>query len=122
MKTNFSRPSLGINQSSLFQASDDIAACSLSRNEFAKNPDLILKKYGLPSVGKCIDIETQKTSEICTVGLGFCVLVAVVAVALGYAAVLAAETVNYVNHIDEVQVYSAYMMSSLSNENYIGIC
>jgi hypothetical protein len=42
MNTNFSRPSLGINQSALFQASNDLASCSLSRNEFAKNPDGLL--------------------------------------------------------------------------------
>jgi len=130
MNTNFSRPSLGLNQSSLFQASNDLATSYLSRNEFAKDPNGILNKYDLPPVEKSVNFEPQKTSEICTPAILICVaalLVAVGVVAYAVAGVAAVgfavvETVHTLHHIDTVEVDFANLTPSLSNENYMGIC
>ena len=130
MNANFSRPSLGLNQSSLFEASNDLATCSLSRNEFAKNPDAILDKYGIPSVGKSIYIDLQKTSEICTAPIGFClfigavaiVLVAGVAVGVGAVMVYYHDAVTKNVYDSEFEVYGINLMPSLAKDNYVGIC
>ena len=122
MNTNFSRPSLGLNQSSLFQASDDLATNSLTRNEFIKNPDLILNKYGIPLLSKGIDVKVQKTSEICTPGVFLCLAFLGLG-ALAYAVTTAA-TVNTVYSV--TQCYTEFTGCSinvpLSNDSYIGIC
>ena len=128
MNTSFSRPSLGLNQSSLFEASNDLATCSLSRNEFAKNPDSIFDKYGIPSVGKSIYIDSQKTSEICTPPpVAICLFVVVAAVvaaagvAVGVGAVMVAvhDTVTYNVYSSEGSTYSygINLTPSLTNDN-----
>ena len=127
MNTNFSCPSLGINQSSLFQASCEIACCSLSRNEFAKNPDIILSRYDIPFIGKSSN-KSQKTSEICTPIIIICGLlvvlgVGVMGVAIYIAAVYEHVVAAYDHHVyNQVEYWGYNMNTSLSNENYMGIC
>lgn len=124
MNTNFSRPSLGINQSLLFQVSDELATNSLSRSEFAKNPDFVLSKYGIPSMDKSIVIKAQKTSEICTPAFAVCAALVLVLIGAAAAAIALtytlATTINTVHCVTEID--GCNIILPASDENYIGIC
>ena len=134
MNTSFSRPSLGINQSSLFQASNDLAICSLSRSEFAKDPNSILSKYEIPLlVSENVDI-TQKTSEICTPAVVVCFVavavaagfflaaVAIAGVAAGVGAAAAVVAAGHC-HLKFSGSWDDFCASAspLRNDNYIGL-
>jgi len=124
MNTNFSRPCLGINQSSLFQMSDGLATSSLSRSEFAQNPAFILNKYDIPLSSKKIEIKMQKTSEICVPELFICTSVVVQNVDTNLSTVfyvVASASLGYETTLS-VEVDGYAMTSPLSKDNYNNIC
>jgi len=84
MKTNYlQRPCLGINQSLLFNASDDMAQNASSRADFSLHPEEFMGKYGVDLLHRvsfytCFK-NIQKTSEICTPMVTYyCVIVSAV--------------------------------------------
>jgi hypothetical protein len=96
MNNSFSRPSLGINQTALFNASNEMAQNASLRQKCINQPQRFLGKYGVTISDKTIEVP-QKTSEVCTFPLVFCVAAflvalgaAVVTVAAAAGAVLAA--------------------------------
>jgi len=121
MKINYvQRPCLGINQSSLFIASDDMAQNASSRSEFLLNPDTYLAKYDVRITQPRIN-DLQKTSEICT--LIICVVsVAVVAAAVvAVVSVLAASSVTHVSVYNEVVGMDMNKNNTIAGNSYIGI-
>lgn len=75
MDTNFSRPSLGIAQSTLFNVSNAMANDKSLRFEFANDPQSFLNKQNVAISNGALDV-CLKTSEIGCLPSLWCVTVA----------------------------------------------
>jgi hypothetical protein len=76
MNNSFSRPSLGINQSALFNASNEMAQNASLRQKCINQPQRFLGKYGISISDKPIEA-AQQTSEIGCLPSFWCITFAV---------------------------------------------
>jgi hypothetical protein len=85
MNNSFSRPSLGINQLALFNASNEMAQNASLRVDFMSQPQSVLSKYGL-NVSETLhdkELNYQQTSEVCTFLVGACAVFLVAGAIVG---------------------------------------
>jgi len=120
MKINYvQRPCLGINQSSLFNVSDEMAQNVSAREEFLLHPDEYLGKNGVNLSLSCFK-NHQKTSEICTGPLVICALAFALGVAVYNTAAIIMAVYKYGSAYTE---WSGWGMNNaiMPGNSYVGI-